>query len=166
MKLSSFSIVFNTGRGSFFFRGLTLLEVVISALILGLIAVPIMTHFFSSSRIFSTIAGKYIALNASDEILQQLFIIPFSDLTSGTFEISNDKTEFTINSLATSTKIFFHSIPKNFTRRLSINKSGGLAEASIRISWSPKSTDTYESTVFIHAISWDIAPANAQASEK
>ena len=136
--------------------GMTFLELVIGAGILAVALIPILQSFTHAQKNYSTIVGRQIAMNAADEILQQLYIIPFADLKDGSWDLPWDKTDAILDPLCDSTKLFFQPVPEKFSRKLTLIKetTRPLAEAIITLQWSDNQKDTYSERVFLHDLTW------------
>ncbi|NLI79510.1 MAG: hypothetical protein GX442_24090 [Candidatus Riflebacteria bacterium] len=137
--------------------GMTFLELSIGAFLLALVLLPLLSHYASARRSFGTIAGRHAAMNAADEILQQVFIIPVADLVSVTdLDIPASATRFLLDPRNVSTTMFCQEVPPPFSRKLTIVRDANkpLAEAIIRISWSDSPRDVYIERVFLHDLTW------------
>ncbi|MBF0409816.1 MAG: prepilin-type N-terminal cleavage/methylation domain-containing protein [Candidatus Riflebacteria bacterium] len=118
-------------------RGMTLIEIVVSVLVLGLCLVPVFDLLRKSGTVTKAGQDEVIASNLAAEIVDQISCMPFKDIPDlAEREFGNADNEALLMGGKISTILILSDLPAGYKRFLKIETiSSRLKKVSTKVKW-------------------------------
>lgn len=123
----------------------------VGVFVLSLALIPLLSHYSSATENFANIFHRILAINAADEIIQQISLIPLRDFpeTQRTFPFPENSQEVSIASSPAATLVV-NPLPKPFKLHLSLHKlSPMLASITVTVKWSERAKDRVQRKIHV-----------------